>query len=125
MLQKYKLYFNCAIVYCTKWKIFSLPTARNGKFLAFQLHEMESFLPLHCTKWKIKREENSMFCILETKIQATKVERLSSLNHKVISFGDLRRNCLVIYRNKPGKCEIFAAIKADYVKINEKSTRIM
>jgi hypothetical protein len=42
MLQKYKLYFNCAIVYCTKWKIFNLSTARNGKFLAFPLHEMEN-----------------------------------------------------------------------------------
>lgn len=82
MLQKYKLYFNCAIVYCTKWKIFNLSTARNGKFSASLLHEMESFLPLHCTKWKIKREEKSMFCILETKIQATGVERSSSLNQK-------------------------------------------
>ena len=42
MLQKYKLYFNCAIVYCTKWKIFSISTARNGKFFASPLHEMEN-----------------------------------------------------------------------------------
>lgn len=53
MLQKYKLYFNCAIVHCTKWKIFNLSTARNGKFLASPLHEMENFQPSHCTKWKI------------------------------------------------------------------------
>lgn len=86
MLQKYKLYFNCAIVYCTKWKIFNLSTARNGKFLAFPLHEMENFQPFYCTKWKIKREEKSMFCILETKIQATKVERSSSLNQKSYFF---------------------------------------
>lgn len=41
--QKYKLYFNYAIVHCTKWKIFNLSTARNGKFSASPLHEMESF----------------------------------------------------------------------------------
>lgn len=29
--QKYKLYLNYAIVHCTKWKISSLFTARNGK----------------------------------------------------------------------------------------------
>lgn len=27
---------------CTKWKIFHLRTARNGKFLARELHEMEN-----------------------------------------------------------------------------------
>lgn len=43
MPQKYKLYINYAIVHCTKWKIFSLSTARNGKFSASPLHEMEIF----------------------------------------------------------------------------------
>ena len=88
---------------------------------------MENFQPLYCTKWKIKREEKSMFFILETKIQATKVERSSSLNQKSYFLRWFMDNLLSnlqkqtrkmwnICRHKGGLCENKRKINKDYVK---------
>ena len=41
------------LINCTKWKVFHLQTAQNGKFFAPKLHKMESFYPSKLHKMEI------------------------------------------------------------------------
>lgn len=52
---------------CTKWKIFDLRTAQNGKFLGSKLHKMENFWLAKCTKWKICNAQ--LLCSILLKIR--------------------------------------------------------